>query len=111
MPIGEAGNSAGNDLSGRLLLMSLPELFFRRVDPKFASLPTSSDLSLFFPTRLAAHLQTAGNVLNRFRSKKEVAQVNEVLCMVLCHNICVVIQSMYELGIEPVFWSDHKKAS
>jgi len=44
-------------------------------------------------------------------SKKEVAQVNEVLCNVLCHNICVVIQSMYELGIEPEFWGDQKKAS
>jgi len=29
-------------------------------------------------------------------SKKELAQVNEVLYKVLCHNICVVIQSMYE---------------
>jgi transposase len=47
----------------------------------------------------------------RLMSKKEVAQVNEVLCKVLCHNICVVIQSMYELGIEPVFWGDQKKAS
>lgn len=47
----------------------------------------------------------------RLLSKTETAQVNEVLCKVLCHNICVVIQSMYELGIEPVFWSDEKKAS
>jgi len=47
----------------------------------------------------------------RLISRKEVAQVNEVLCKVLCHNICVVIQSMYELGIEPVFWGDQKKAS
>jgi hypothetical protein len=38
----------------------------------------------------------------RLMSKKEVAQINEVLCKVLCHNICVVIQSTYELGIEPV---------
>lgn len=47
----------------------------------------------------------------RLRSKTEVGQINEVLCKVLCHNICVVIQSMYELGIEPVFWADEKKAS
>jgi hypothetical protein len=47
----------------------------------------------------------------RLLSKMEVAQVNEGLCKVLCHNICVVIQSMYELGIEPVFWTDEKKAS
>lgn len=31
----------------------------------------------------------------------DVAQVNEVLRKVLCHNLCVLIQSMYELGIEP----------
>ncbi len=36
-------------------------------------------------------------------AKTPTAQVNEVLCKVLCHNICVLIQSMYELGIEPVF--------
>jgi transposase len=37
------------------------------------------------------------------RSKTPVAQVNEVLCKILCHNICVLIQSIYELGIEPTF--------
>jgi hypothetical protein len=37
------------------------------------------------------------------RSKTETAQMNELLCKVLCHNICVLIQSMYELGIEPQF--------
>jgi transposase len=37
------------------------------------------------------------------RSKSTVAQINEVLCKVVCHNICVLIQSMHELGIEPVF--------
>lgn len=42
----------------------------------------------------------------RIRSKNERAQINEILCKVLCHNICVVIQSMFELGIDPVFWSD-----
>ena len=40
------------------------------------------------------------------RSKSPVAQVNEVLCKVLCHNLCVLIQSIYELGIEPTFWAD-----
>jgi transposase len=37
------------------------------------------------------------------RSKTQVAQFNETLCKVLCHNICVVIQSMHELGIAPEF--------
>jgi hypothetical protein len=35
---------------------------------------------------------------------------NEVLCKILCHNICCVIQEMYELGIEPTFWAEHKVA-
>jgi transposase len=39
------------------------------------------------------------------RSKSPVAQVNEVLCKILCHNICVLIQSIYELRIEANFWN------
>ena len=40
---------------------------------------------------------------NRVRSKTWIAQVNEVLCKVIAHNICVVIQEMYELNINPDF--------
>jgi transposase len=35
------------------------------------------------------------------RSKTETAAKNEVLCKVVCHNICCLISAMYELGIEP----------
>jgi transposase len=35
------------------------------------------------------------------RSKTKTAQINEALCKVLCHNICCLIQSMFELNIEP----------
>jgi len=37
------------------------------------------------------------------RSKTEVAMKNEVLCKILCHNICCLISAMYELGIDPKF--------
>ena len=37
------------------------------------------------------------------RSKSDIGQVNEVLCKVLCHNICCLIQSMYEFGVDPTF--------
>jgi transposase len=37
------------------------------------------------------------------RSKSDVAARNEVLCKVLCHNICCLISAMYELGIDPNF--------
>lgn len=40
------------------------------------------------------------------RSRGDVAMKNEVLCKILCHNICVLIQEMYELGIEPEFWTN-----
>ena len=39
----------------------------------------------------------------RLRCKTETAQVNKALCKVLCNNLCVVIQSMYELVVEPQF--------
>jgi len=42
----------------------------------------------------------------RLRSKTETAQVNEALTKVLAHNLCVVIQSMYELNITPEFVSE-----
>lgn len=38
------------------------------------------------------------------RSKTDVAMVNETLCKILCHNVCVLIQSAYELGIKALFW-------
>ena len=40
------------------------------------------------------------------RSKCDVAMKNEVLCKFLCHNICCVIMSQVELGIEATFWKD-----
>lgn len=36
-------------------------------------------------------------------SKGTMGQINEALLKVLCHNIVVLVQSIYELGIEPVF--------
>jgi len=42
----------------------------------------------------------------KLRSKNETAQVNEALTKVLAHNLCVVIQSLYELNITPEFWSE-----
>ena len=33
------------------------------------------------------------------RSKGSDAMVNEVLCKIICHNICCLIQESHELGI------------
>jgi transposase len=40
------------------------------------------------------------------RSKTRTAQINEALCKVLCHNLCCLIQSMFELGLKPKFWAE-----
>lgn len=37
--------------------------------------------------------------------RSDTAQVNEVLCKVIAHNLCVLIQSFYELGVDPSFGS------
>lgn len=40
------------------------------------------------------------------RSKTNTAQVNEALCKILCHNLCCLIQSMFEFQIKPEFWQE-----
>ena len=40
------------------------------------------------------------------RSRTDVAMRNEVYAKLLCHNLCRVILSQIELGIEPVFWKE-----
>lgn len=34
------------------------------------------------------------------RSKHDVAQKNEILCIVICHNICCLIQAVFSLGLK-----------
>lgn len=45
-----------------------------------------------------------GNV----KSKTDIAMTNEALCKIVCHNICVLIQEMHELGIDVNFLSAQK---
>jgi len=45
------------------------------------------------------------------RSKSDMGQINEVLCKVLCHNLCVLIQAIHELGIAPTFGAGVRLAS
>ena len=40
------------------------------------------------------------------RSKTDTAMINEALAKFMAHNICVCIQSAYELGIDPEFSAD-----
>ena len=44
------------------------------------------------------------------RSKTDVAMKNEVLCKIICHNICCLIQESHELGIDTTFWAETSPA-
>ena len=46
---------------------------------------------------------------DNLRSKTETAQTNELLCKVLAHNICVVIQEINELGLRGEFVIEESK--
>ena len=37
-------------------------------------------------------------------AQTNVVSTNEVLCKIICHNLCCLIQSSYELGIDTTFW-------
>lgn len=44
------------------------------------------------------------------KSKKKTARQNELLIKVLCHNICVVIQEINELGVKAEFQIQHENS-
>jgi transposase len=44
------------------------------------------------------------------RSKTDIAMKNEVLCKIVCHNICCLIQEIHELGITAEFWKGREGA-
>jgi transposase len=53
-----------------------------------------------------AYSMIKGKFGSSLRSKSDAGQINEVLCKVLCHNVCVIVHAMHELGIEPNFGSE-----
>ena len=51
------------------------------------------------------HIMVKAKFGGAVRAKTPVAQVNEVLAQIVCHNTVVLVQSMFELGVMPVFWA------
>ncbi len=50
-----------------------------------------------------AYSMIKGTFASALRSKSDTGQINEALCRVLAHNICVLIQAMHAFNVEPLF--------
>lgn len=72
-------------------------------------------LFIYQQAEFLAHYHKRSNVESTFsaikrkfggavRSKTFVAQTNEILCKVLCHNLSMLVHAMHELGVEPTFF-------
>ncbi len=54
----------------------------------------------------SAYSMIKGKFGDSLRSKSDTGQINEALCKVLAHNICVLVQAIHELRIEPIFCTE-----
>lgn len=113
---------SGENMRYALLAQATPFIPFKsnnRLDADYKSTVWKEMLYMYLYRRdeFLAHYNKRNNVETTFRMIKantgsslfsisRRAQYNEALCKVLCHNICVLIQSMYELGINPTFRSE-----
>jgi transposase len=95
----KAMHASGDPLWTRLYhFYSLNKEWF---DHRYHVRSNSESTNAMIKTKFGEHLS----------SRTPAAQFNELLCKVLCHNICVTIQAYYELGIEPKFGGDEKEAA
>jgi len=53
-----------------------------------------------------AYSMIKGKFGSALRSKSDTGQINEALCKVLAHNICVLIHAIHALNIHPIFSSE-----
>jgi hypothetical protein len=58
----------------------------------------------------SAFSMVKGKFGDSVRSKSDTGQVNEALCKVLCHNICVLIHAIHALDVEPNFGAESRPA-
>jgi hypothetical protein len=52
-----------------------------------------------------AYSMIKGKFGSSLRSKSDTGQINEALCKVLAHNVCVLVQAIHKLGIAPGFFA------
>lgn len=118
----DKGYSGAENLRYALLANATPFIPFKsnnRLDADYKSTVWKQMLHMYLYRRaeFLEHYNKRNNVETTFHMIKSnfgarllsisrQAQFNEALCKVLCHNICVLIQSMHELGIEASFCSE-----
>ena len=57
-----------------------------------------------------AYSMIKGKFGSALRSKSDAGQINEALCKVLAHNICVRVAAIHELGIDTIFCAEAQPA-
>lgn len=67
---------------------------------------TTSMREISAPLVESAFSMIKGKFGDSVRSKSDTGQINEALCKVLAHNICVLIKAMHVLNIHPIFGSE-----
>lgn len=118
----DKGYSGAENLRYALLADATPFIPFKsnnRLDADYKSTVWQQMLHMYLYRRaeFLEHYNRRNNVETTFHMIKSnfgarllsisrQAQFNEALCKVLCHNICVLIQSIYELGIDVSFCSE-----
>ncbi len=118
----DKGYSGAENLRYAMLANATPFIPFKsnnRLDADYKSTFWKQMLHMYLYRRaeFLAHYNKRNNVETTFHMIKSnfgsrllsisrQAQFNEALCKVLCHNLCVLIQSMYELGIDTSFCSE-----
>lgn len=115
----DAGYISGENMRHVVKAGAIPFIAFKanfRVDADYKSPIWKRMLSMFLHEhgRFIAHYNKRNNVETVFsmikanfgdyvRGRDDRARINEVLAKVLCHNLCVLIESIYELGLDPKF--------
>lgn len=117
----DAGYLSGENMYTVLLAGAIPYIAFTKKCALDADYKSTfwKDMLYLYKTRhpqFTDHYYLRNNVESSFssikakfggrlRSKSTRGQFNEALCKALCHNLCVLIQSMYQRNIDPTSWS------
>lgn len=117
--LADKGYSSSKNLEAVMMAKAVPYIAFKNNTTGMTRSHTWERMFHYFSFHRAqffAHYHQRSNIestmmmiktkfRDHVRSKTDIAMRNEVLGKILCHNICCIISAIYELGIDPTFWS------